>query len=108
MNNKHYRVWYQLNSSTETEVRTGAGVSARGLAGPVTGQGGGGEALASALNLDLGLERYFEDSTDEDCYGAVRFQPQACIDDIARSSPDTNSVRAGNAKFSSLAAEKNN
>ena len=56
VNNKFYRVWYQLNSSTQIEVRTGAGTSARGLAGPVTGQGGGGAALASALNLDLGLE----------------------------------------------------
>ena len=106
VNNKFYRVWYKLNSSTEIEVRTGAGVTARGLAGPVTGQGGGGAALASALNLDLGLERYFEDSIDEEYYGSVRLQPLAYIDDIARSSHDVNAVRAGNEKFSSLALEK--
>ena len=69
-------------------------------------QGGGGAALASALNLDLGLKKYFEDSKGEDKYGIVRLQPQTYIDDVARSSHDTNSMRAGNMKFSSLAAEK--
>ena len=106
MNSKCFRVWYKLNAKTEIEVRTGAGVSARGLAGPVTGQGGGGAALASALNLDLGVDRYFKDSTDEDCYGTIRLQPLSYIDDVSRSSPEASSARAGNAKFSSLAAEK--
>lgn len=106
INPKFYRVWYTLNASTEIEVRTGSGVTARGLAGPVTGQGGGGAALASALNLDLGLESYFGGSNDEDCYGNVRLQPLTYIDDVNRSSPTLNSVRAGNIKFSSLAKEK--
>ena len=106
VNPKLFRCWYQLNKSTEIEVRTGAGDSARGLAGPVTGQGGGGAAMASALNLDRGVERYFCDSTDEDCYGTIRLQPLIYIDDLARSSTDLNSVRNGNVKFSSLAMEK--
>ena len=99
VNPKLFRCWYQLNKNTEIEVRTGAGDSARGLAGPVTGQGGGGAAMASALNLDRGVERYFCDSTDEDCYGTIRLQPLIYIDDLARSSTDLNSVRAGNMKF---------
>ena len=92
VNNKFYRVWYQLNAKTEIEVQTGAGVSARGLAGPVTGQGGGGAVLASALNLNLGVDRYFKDSVDEDCYGPIRLQPLSYIDDVSRSSPDANSA----------------
>ena len=60
----------------------------------------------SALNLDIGLKRYFEDSKDEEYYGSVRLQPLAYIDDIARSNHDVNAVRAGNEKFSSLALEK--
>ena len=36
---KWYRVWYKLNANTTIEVQTGAGKTARGLAGPVTGQG---------------------------------------------------------------------
>ena len=42
VNNKCYRLWYELNQNTNIEVRTGSGVTQRGLAGPVTGQGGGG------------------------------------------------------------------
>ena len=106
VNPKLFRCWYQLNKSTEIEVRTGAGDSVWGLAGPFTGQGGGGAAMASALNLDRGVERYFCDSTDEDCYGTIRLQPLIYIDDLARSSTDLNSVRNGNMKFSSLAMEK--
>ena len=45
-------------------------------------------------------------STDKDCYGTVRLQPLWYIDDVNRSSPDVISMRAGNVKFASLAAEK--
>jgi hypothetical protein len=38
--------------------------------------------------------------------GTIRLQPLSYIDDVSRSSHDTSSARAGNAKFSSLAAEK--
>ena len=88
------------------EVRTGSGVSARGLAGPVTGEGGGRAALASALNLDREINTYFSGRIYEDSYGAVRLQPLSYIDDVNRNSPNLNSVRAGNLKFASLAAEK--
>ena len=63
-------------------------------------------AMASALNLDKVVDRYFCDSTDEDCYGTIRLQPLIYIDDLARSSTHLNSVRAGNMKFSSMAMEK--
>ena len=106
VNKKLLRVWYKLNEHTEIEVRTRSGLTARGLAGPVTGQGGGGAALASALNLDLGIKHYFDGSQDEDCYGTVRLQPLTYIDDINRSSHNLNSVRAGNIKFASLATVK--
>ena len=106
VNNKCYRVWYKLNQNTQIEVRTGSGVSERGLAGPVTGQGGGGAALASALNLDIGVQDYFGDSIDEDCYGSVRLQPLIYIDDVNRSCIDVNSMRAGNEKFASMATGK--
>ena len=81
-------------------------MSARGLAGPVTGQGGGGAALASALNLDLGLDSYFRGSKDEECYGTVRMQPLVYMDDTARASHNMNSMRAGNIKLAALALEK--
>jgi hypothetical protein len=87
-------------------VKTGGGISARGLAGPVTGQGGGGAALASALNLDMGLDSYFKGSKDEECYGKVRLQPLVYMDDTARASFDVNTMRAGNIKLASLMREK--
>ena len=52
----------KINKKTEIEVRTGSGVSARGLAGPVTGQGGGRAALASALDLDRGINTYLPEA----------------------------------------------
>ena len=87
INPKFYWVWYKLNFATEIQVKTGAGISAQGTAGPVTGQGGGGAVLASALNLDLGLG-----SIDEECYGEVRLQPLVYMDDTARASHDVNSI----------------
>ena len=106
-NRKLVRVWYKLNEHTEIQVQLGGGcMSARGLAGPCTGQGGSGAALASALNLDLGVNTYFCGSKDEDNYGKVRLQPLSFVDDLIRANPDMNSMRAGNWKFSSLAAEK--
>jgi hypothetical protein len=94
-----YRVWYKLNEKTTIEVMTGAGLTARGLAGPVTGQGGGGAALASALNLDMGVNDYFHGSKDEECYGRVRLQPLIFVDDLIRGSKDINCLRAGCVKL---------
>ena len=106
VNKKCYGIWYKLNENTQIEVRTGSGVSARWLAGLVTGQGGGGAALASALNLDKGLQNYFNGSTDKDSYRTVRLQPSCYVDDVNRSSPYVNCMRAGFVKFESLAAGK--
>ena len=104
---KLVRVWYKLNEAIEIQVRLGGGgMSARGLAGPCTGQGGGGSALASALNLDLGVQSYFSGSKDEETYGKIRLQPLSFVDDLIRANSDMNSMRAGNWKFSNLAAEK--
>ena len=106
INPKFYRVWFKMNQNTVIQVKTGAGMSARGLAGPVTGQGGGGAALASALNLDLGLDSYFRGSKDEECYGQVRLQPLVYMDDTARASHSVESMRAGNIKLACLMVEK--
>ena len=106
INPKFYRVWFKMNQNTVIQVKTGAGMSARGLAGPVTGQGGGGAALASALNLDLGIDAYFRGSQDEECYGSVRLQPLIYMDDTARASHSVNAMRAGNVKLAALMMKK--
>ena len=99
-------MWYKLNENTTIQVKTGAGPSARGLAGPVTSQGGGGAALASSLNLDKGLEKYFKGSKEEECYGRIRLQPLCYVDDILRGSQDANCLRAGSTKLDYVLKEK--
>jgi hypothetical protein len=106
INKKCYRVWYRLNENTIIQVKTGAGLSARGLAGPVTGQGGGGAALASSLNLDKGLDTYFRGSKDKECYGRIKLQPLCYVDDIIRGAQDTNCLKAGCLKLDFVLKEK--
>ena len=127
VNPKFYRVWFKMNQNTVIQVKTttwvkchlvainpggilhdypAAGMSTQGLAGQVTGQGGGGTALASALNLDQGLDAYFRGSQDEECYGSVRLQPLVYMDDTARASNSMNAMRAGNVKLAALLMEK--
>ena len=65
----------------------------------------GGAALASSLNLDLGVHSYFRGSTDEDSYGSVRLQPLLFVDDLM-SSKDVSSTRAGNVKLDAVMKEK--
>ena len=72
----------------------------------MTGQGGGGAALASAQNLDMRLNSYFQASKDEKCYGPVRLQPLVYMDDTARASHSVISMRAGNLKLAALMTEK--
>ena len=105
-NQKFYRVWFNMNQNTVIQAKTGAGISARGLAGPVTGKGGRGATFASALNLDLGLNSYFQESRDEECYGTVRLQPLIYMDDTARASHSMESMRAGNIKIAALMLKK--
>ena len=102
---KLYRVWYKLNL-TRIQVRTGAGMSEEADVGAVTGQGAGGSALVSSLNLDLAVNNVFKGSKDEDYYGRVRIQPLIWCDDILRSAVDANSARIGNIKLDQIRKEK--
>ena len=81
-------------------------MSAQGLVGPVTDKGGGGAALASALNLDKGVNTYFQGSKDEECYGRVWLQPLCFVDDLLRGAQNVNCLRAGCVKFEYVIREK--
>ena len=65
-----------------------------------------GAALASQLNVDLGIESYFEGSGDEPYYGEVRLQPLAFQDDISRLATSTMTAQVGNIKLSTMMKEK--
>ena len=87
-------------------VDTPVGKTERATVHEIVPQSSGGAALASALDLALGLKRYFAGSMDELCYGCVRTQPQAWQDDILRVAENIQSTRAGNAKLSTMSVEK--
>ena len=64
-------------------MKTGAGLTEKADAGEIIGQGSAGGALASQINIDMGLDSYFKESKDEICYGSVRMQPIYFQDDVA-------------------------
>ena len=59
-----YRLFYKLNKDTKIRVRTGCGFSQWEEAGDLLGQGSGGAAKVSALNIDKKLKVMFETSKD--------------------------------------------
>jgi exonuclease III len=103
---KAYRTWHHLNSKTVISVKTPAGITESQEAGEICAQGSGGAALASQLDIDKGVQCYFESSTDEAKYGSVRIQPQSYQDDVLRVVLEVSSARAGNVKFTSLFRER--
>ena len=103
---KAYRVWFLLNSKTSISVKTPAGQTEYREAGELCGQGSAGAALASQLDIDLGVDSYFKSSRDEIKYGQVRVQPQQFQDDILHAVPDTASARISNIKLSMMLRER--
>ena len=85
---KAYRCWFKMNETTVISVDTPVGRTDEATVHKIVPQGSGGAALASALDLALGLKRYFSGSQDELCYGRVRTKPQAWQDDILRVAED--------------------
>ena len=75
-----YRLYFLLNKATKIRVRTGCGYSAWGEAGDSLGQGSGGAAKVSALNLDRKLDKVFGDMEMLN-YGSVQQKPYSFQDD---------------------------
>ena len=101
-----YRAWYMLNKNTRIAVKTGTGLTDVADVGEVIGQGTVGGALASQVNIDRGIDRYFCGSKDEVSFGTVRLQPMVFQDDVARLAWDIKSAQAGNLKLSYVMREK--
>ena len=76
-----YRMFFMLNEKTKIRVRTGCGFSPWEEAGDLLGQGSGGAAKVSALNLDRKLDSLFSDSKEMISYGSVKQKPYAFQDD---------------------------
>ena len=78
---KAYRMFFLLNQRTRIRVRTGCGYSSWEEAGDLLGQGSGGAAKVSALNLDRKLNYIFGDSKEMMKYGSIEQQPYSFQDD---------------------------
>ena len=61
---------------------TGCGYSERGEVGDIFGQGSGGAAKVSALNLSRKLETVFQDSEELSKYGSIKQEPYSFQDDV--------------------------
>ena len=72
---KAYRTWSLLNRNTTIRVKTGVGYSEWSQEGSMIGQGTGGGALVSQVNLDQEL-------VEEVGYGGVPILPAMFQDDI--------------------------
>ena len=77
-----------MNRNTKIAVKTAFGMTEEAVVGDCLGQGTAGAGLVSAANLDLGLQKYFNNSPDVMDYGGVKIQPQIYQDGIA--TPCTN------------------
>ena len=103
---KLYRTWFLLNQNTTIRVKTGNGYTEWRNVGEILGQGSGGGAMASAANLDRGVDLYFKGSMDEAMFGNIRLQPLIFMDDLARVTTSRNSAQAGNVKLNCLMNSK--
>ena len=99
---KLYRTWFLLNQNTRIRVKTANGYTEWRNVGELLGQGSGGGAMASAANLDRGVDDYFKGSEDEAMYGTIRLQPLMFMDDLARITTSRNKAQAGNVKLDGL------
>ena len=80
---KSVRLWYKLNSDTQIQVRTGAGMTRYGNVGAVVGQGMLGGTLVSQAVLDEGvMEHFLPGGANQMKYGDVLLAPLMWIDDI--------------------------
>ena len=96
---KAERLFYKLNEATRVKVRTGCGDSEWGEVGDILGQGSGGAAKVSALNLSRKLDHLFNGSTEMAKYGAVKQHPYSFQDDVLAPVESVEDLRAVNVKM---------
>ena len=71
---KLYRLWYKMNCNTRIQVKTAFGMSETKHTGANVGQGTVGGSLASALSLDTGFNKHFNNSDKEFYYGSQKWK----------------------------------
>ena len=103
---KLYRLWYEFNHKNVIQVQTGVGVSNKCTTDENITQGSIGSGLISALNLDSGVNSFFEGSNMEVSYGPLRLQPLLFQDDVGRLCSSPEAAQAGNDKMAAITSLK--
>ena len=106
VNKKAVRLWYLMNKNTKISVKTAFGETDEAEVGDCLGQGTAGAGLVSAANLDLGLQKYFNNSQNVMHYGNVKLQPLSYQDDIGTPCTDIEMARDQANKMSRMLKEK--
>jgi hypothetical protein len=83
-------------------VRTGCGYSDRGEVVNILGQGSGGAAKVSALNLSRKLDHIFCGSSELAKYGGIKQHPYSFQDDVCIPVETVEDVRSANVKMSQV------
>ena len=103
---KLYRLLYLMNKNTRIRVKTPVGVTEFRNTGEGLGQGSTEGAIASAVNLDNGVQDFFSDSEDEVMYHGLKILPLIFQDDVAQLSLTVAAAQAGNLKMQCVAETK--
>ena len=77
-----YRLFYKLNEGCKIWVWTGCGYSEWSDVGDILGQGSGGAARVSALNLSRKIDAVFSGGEDMVTYGSIVQNPYCFQDDV--------------------------
>ena len=101
-------LWFMLNKKTQIRVLTGLGVTEykHMIGNELVGQGTQGGALISGLNIDRGVNDYFENSNNEVCYGSVRLQPVLFQDDVVHMSTSRMACQAACSRMEAIMKSK--
>jgi hypothetical protein len=83
IDNKDYRLWFQLNEDTRISVRTSVGESDSKLIKNSLGQGSFGAALASSLNIGCSIKDTFQETCSTNI-GTLPLNAVVMQDDIAK------------------------
>ena len=96
---KLYNLIFELNRSSQIQIKTGVGLSKTIDVGPTVAQGSIGGGLISSCNLDYTVNKFFQDSTSEIFYHNLKLQPLIYQDDLGRFSSSIREAQDSNAKI---------
>ena len=91
---KCYRIWYKLNEDARISVKTSVGESKQSWVKDSIGQGSGGAALVSSLNLGCAIDDTFQNQASTKI-GNLGLNSLCFQDDISKLNDDLNEARRG-------------